>query len=125
MSILEVICHSGVVAVIKKAFIFLSIIAIAILFWMGFALWTGIYSVYSIPPGKEYADGVTIIVTRQDGEPTFNSPDYKEPPKEISKETGIGFGKPTMRKKPLVMVTIVELPFIEWAYKKSLEPQTP
>ena len=110
---------------IKKAFIFLLLVAIAVVFWMGFALWVGIYSVYSIPPGKDYTDGVTLIVTREDGEPMFNSPEYKEPPKEVRKETGIGFGKYSMRKKPLVMRTIVELPFIEWAYKKSLEPQAP
>lgn len=107
----------------KKLFAFLSIILIAILFWLGFALWTGIYSVYSFPPGKEYPNGATLIVSRENGEPMFNSPDYVEPKKPVDKEKGIGFGKTQGKKRPLSIRTVAKLPYIVWAYRRSLEQQ--
>jgi len=111
--------------VIKKTSIFILVVAAGYLIWTAFALWTGIYSVYSIPPGKEHPNGTTLLVSREYGEPLFNSPDYKEPPREVSNQPGLGFAAPIKSKKPLVVRTILELPYIEWAYKKSLEPQAP
>ncbi len=111
---------------IKKTSIFILVVALGYLIWTLFALWTGIYSVYSIPPGKEYPKGTTLLVSREYGEPMFNSPDYKEPPKDPNNQPpGLGFAPPIRSKKPLVVRTILELPYIEWAYKKSLEPQSP
>ncbi|HEX9658172.1 MAG TPA: hypothetical protein VGB89_14805 [Bacteroidota bacterium] len=111
----------GFSGTVKKVFILLFIVGIGVGIWFAFALWTGLYSVYSFPPGKEHKDGVTLIVNRESGEPLFNSPDYVEPPKPPPAErTGLGFGNIPMPKKPLSIRTIVELPYIEWAYKKSL-----
>jgi hypothetical protein len=91
--------------------------------WVGFALWTGIYSVYSIPPSADEPEGVTMLVGREDGEPMFNSPQAPPPRKRAAKKSGsISFGSSPGAKRPLEQRTIVRLPYLEWAYKKSLEP---
>ncbi len=108
----------------KKILFFLVVVVLAVLFWFGFALWTGLYSVYSYPPDAAHPDGVTYIVSREEGEPGFNSPSYKPPAKKEDRKTGgIVFSTPMKSKKPVETRIIVELPYIEWAYKKSLAPQ--
>jgi hypothetical protein len=111
----------------KKLFGFLVFVSAIVLFWFGFAFWTGLYSVYSIPPSKQHPDGSTLIVSREEGEPLFNSPDriLPPPPKKEQRSTGIGFGLTVKQKRPVPERTIVNLPFIEWAYKKSLEKPDP
>jgi hypothetical protein len=92
--------------------------------WVVFALWTGIYSVYSFPPSKEKPKGETLLVSRDGGEPVFNSPDYTPPEAKNEPRGGsLGFGSIPKKPRPLAMRTIITLPYIEWAYKKSLEPQ--
>ena len=109
----------------KKFFILVLIVAIGIAIWVAFALWTGIYSVYSYPPGKDYPSGRTLLVSRAQGEPTFNSPDYVEPKRPPPQQTsGIGFGTVTPHNLPIETRIVAELPYIEWAYKKSLPPET-
>jgi hypothetical protein len=110
---------------IKWLFIIALIVAIAGAFWIAFGLWTGIYSVYSSPPSKEYPEGVTLLVTRDQGEPMFNSPKYTPPPKPASKGGSLGFEALPLPARPLALRTIIKLPFIKWAYDKSLEPPTP
>jgi hypothetical protein len=111
---------------IKWLLIIALILAVAAAFWIAFGLWTGIYSVYSSPPSKEYPEGVTLLVTRDQGEPLFNSPQYTPPPrKPASREGGLGFEALQMPARPLTLRTILKLPYIEWAYKKSLEPAKP
>jgi len=111
---------------LKRLFYFALIVLVAALFWGVFAIWTGIYSVYSLPPSNLYPDGTTLIVEREQGEPMFNSPDYKPAPvKAEPKEGGLKFGTVKKPPKPLEDRTILELPYVEWAYKKSLEPEKP
>lgn len=111
----------------KKLFGFLLVVAIGVAIWVAFALWTGIYSVYTYPPGNEYPEGATFLISREEGEPTFNSPEWK-PPKPEEKvagegQGGIKFESPIrQKKKPVQTRIIVELPYIEWAYKRSLGP---
>jgi hypothetical protein len=63
-------------------------------------------------------------VSRDAGEPVFNSPDYKPPERKTEPRGGsLGFGTIQKNKRPLAMRTVATLPYIEWAYKKSLEPQ--
>jgi len=107
--------------VFKKVLAFLVIVSLAVLFWFAFAIWTGLYSIYSIPPSKDDPDGSTLIVAREEGEPMFNSPQYKPPPKKAEPSGGIGFGTTPHARRPLDQRTIVELPYVEWAYQKSLE----
>jgi hypothetical protein len=110
--------------VIKKILFFLIVVTVGVLFWFGFALWTGIYSIYSYPPGGDHPEGATYIVSRDEGEPAFNSPAFKPPAKKEQQKTGgIVFSAPMKSKKPIETRIVVELPYIEWAYKKSLEPQ--
>lgn len=110
---------------IKKFFYLILIVAAGIVVWFAFAIWVNLYSVYSYPPSKEYPEGATLIIQRDEWEPTFNSPDYK-PPKRDEGEKGGGWSKWTNRsKRPIPLRTIVNLPYIEWAYKKSIEPQKP
>jgi hypothetical protein len=78
--------------VFKRFFIILFIIASAIAFWFSFAIWTGLYSVYTFPPTKADPDGSTLIVSREEGEPAFNSPQHPVPPKKEVRTGGIGFG---------------------------------
>lgn len=102
----------------------LVIVAAGIVLWVVFALWTGIYSVYSIPPSKELPKGVTYLVARDEREPLFNSPDYKPPVRKVEPRPGaLGMRGIDNRKRPIATRVVVELPYIEWAYKKSLEPQ--
>ena len=111
----------------KWVLIIALVLGVAMAFWVIFALWSGIYSVYSYPPSKTHPDGSTLLVTREQGEPTFNSPDYIPPAvkQEEGSSGGVGFGTLPMRKRPVEMRTIVELPFIEWAYHKSLDRAVP
>jgi hypothetical protein len=110
---------------VKRLFVLFSLLVLAVVFWFSFALWTGIYSVYSIPPGAAYPDGTTLIVSREEGEPAFNSPEVKIPPKKVEPKSGIGFGGTPRVKRPLEKRTIVELPFVEWAYDMSIENASP
>ena len=106
----------------KKLFYLVLLVALGLGIWVGFALWTGIYSVYSYPPSVEHPDGTTLLVSRDPGEPMFNSPDAKTPAKKKpQKTTGIGFAPPIKPGRPLNIRTIAKLPYIKWAYEKSLE----
>ncbi len=107
-----------------KAISWILVIVVAgVSLWVVFALWTGIYSVYSIPPSKEDPRGATLLISRDEGEPMFNSPDYTPPPRPATpRQGGVGFGTIERKKRPIAVRTIVTLPYIEWAYKKSLEP---
>ena len=109
----------------KKLLVTFLVLAAAVLFWFAFAIWTGLYSVYTLPPSKANPEGATLIVSRDEGEPMFNSPQYKPPPKKQEKAGGIGFGSMPRPKRPFEQRTIVELPYIDWAYQKSLETPTP
>lgn len=106
-----------------KLFKFGSILAGALVFWVIFALWVGLYSVYSYPPSKDYPGGATFIISRDDWEPAFNSPDFEAPPRKEAPKSGIGFAKAPKAKQTVEERSIFKLPYIEWAYKKSLEPQ--
>lgn len=106
----------------KKVFGFLLVVVVCVLVWFAFALWTGMYSVYSYPP-TEKTDGSTLIVSRDEDEPMFNSPDYKPPKKEKPSGGMFGFEKMPKPKVPIAERTIIRLPYIEWAYRRSLEPQ--
>jgi hypothetical protein len=113
---------------LKKLFYLVLIVAVGAGIWVGFGLWTGIYSVYSYPPSEEHPEGLTMLVRREPGEPMFNSPDAKKAPKKKpSKSSGIGFAPPVKSARPLEKRTIAEFPYIKWAYEKSLEepPQEP
>ncbi len=112
---------------IKRLFILAFILILAAAFWGAFAIWTGLYSVYSYPPSFQHKGGTTLIVTRDQGEPMFNSPDRKTPPVKKSevKVGGLTFGTVKKPVQPIKDRTILELPYIEWAYKKSLEPEPP
>ena len=99
------------------------LVALGTTVWTGFALWTGLYSVYSYPPSDERPEGSTLIIGREDGEPLFNSPDYVQPPpkKGGDKKGGVGFGKIEFRSmKPVEIRTVFTLPYVEYAYEKSL-----
>ena len=111
----------------KFFFTVLTIIVIGTAIWFPFALWTGFYSVYSYPPSKEHPKGATLIVHREEAEPMFNSPDYvpeKHEPQSDETRGGIGFQRSMGIKHSLQARTIVELPYIDWAYKKSLHDVT-
>ncbi len=102
------------------------VLAACLAFWVVFALWTGIYSVYSYPPSKQYPEGLTLLVSRDEGEPTFNSPDYVQPKAAASdKSGGVSFGSMPKGRRPLAIRTIARLPYIEWAYEKSIETPPP
>lgn len=108
---------------IRKIFYFLLFAAFVAGIWGVFAIWTGIYSVYTIPPSRENPDGNTLIVKREEGEPMFNSPHYTPPLKKPKEHSGLAFSSVQKAKKPLEQRTVVKFPYVEWAYKKSLEPQ--
>jgi hypothetical protein len=110
--------------VFKKFLIFLLIVAVLVFIWFVFALWTGIYSFYSYPPSLANPDGATLIVSREEGEPMFNSPEYV-PPKENKekKKGGLRFGSQQIKKQPVETRIIVKLPYIEWAYRQSINSQ--
>ncbi len=108
----------------RKLFYLLLFCALGAGIWGAFALWTGIYSVYTIPPSHEDPDGTTLIITRDEGEPMFNSPSYVPPQKKpTTPQSGLSFTTVQKPKRPVESRTIVRLPYIDWAYKKSLEPQ--
>ncbi len=108
---------------IRKTLYLLLFVALGAGIWCAFAVWTGIYSIYSIPPSHENPDGNTLLVSRDEGEPMFNSPSYTPPVKKQTERSGLSFTSVQKPKRPLNQRTIVKLPYIEWAYKKSLEPQ--
>jgi hypothetical protein len=108
----------------KKLFYLVLIVAGGLAVWVAFALWTGIYAFYTIPPGETaHIDGATILVSREEFEPMFMSPNYRAPKVESNKGKGIGFGSMPKPKRPIEKRTIVELPYIDWAYKKALQMQ--
>ncbi len=108
---------------LKWLLIIALVVGACLAFWVVFALWTGIYSVYSYPPSKQHPEGITLLVSREEKEPVFNSPDYRRPKKTESGQSGsMGFETMPKAKRPPEIRTIVKLPYIEWAYKKSLEP---
>ncbi len=107
----------------KKLFYLILIAAMGVVLWFAFGIWIRLYSVYSFPPSKENPKGVTLIVRREELEPKFNSPDYKAPKRDEKKE-GMGWSSSSGRSKiPLNFRTVVKLPYVEWAYKRSLQPQ--
>jgi hypothetical protein len=111
---------------LKRLVILACIILVAILFWGAFAIWTGIYSIYTYPPSKDRPDGETLIVSREQGEPMFNSPAYKPPPQKPEPQSGgLRFGTIKKPARPLQERVIIALPYIDWAYQKSLEPEKP
>jgi hypothetical protein len=108
---------------IRKAFSFFLVVAFLGALWFAFAIATGIYAVYTFPPTREDPAGKTLIVSREEGEPMFNSPHYAPPVKKSTKkQSGLAFTSVQKDKQPLEDRTIVALPYISWAYKKSLEP---
>ncbi len=108
---------------IKRLFIFALVVVLAGAFWLAFGIWTGIYSVYSVAPSKKLPDGVTLIVSRDPGEPMFNSPDVRiPPPKPRERGSGLTFAPARKPARALEDRTVLELPYISWAYEKSLEP---
>ncbi len=112
--------------ILKWLFIIALVLAVAGAFWSAFALWTGIYSVYSYPPGKDHPDGLTLLISREEGEPMFNSIDYVPPkPKPKSSGGGMSFESIPRKHRPPALRTVLKLPYIEWAYKKSLEKPEP
>jgi hypothetical protein len=115
----------AVFKILKWLFIIALVLALAGAFWMAFGLWTGIYSLYSYPPSKAHPDGATLLITRDEKEPTFNSPDYNPPARQASSEGGMSFESLPKLKRPIALRTVVKFPYIEWAYKKSLEKPEP
>jgi hypothetical protein len=111
----------------KKIFYLILLSAAGVAVWFTFAIWTGYYSVYSIPPSSEDPKGRTLVVSREPGEPMFDSPNVKpaKKPQDPEQKGGMGFGAAPKGKKPIADRIIIRLPYIEWAYKKSLEPQEP
>jgi hypothetical protein len=79
----------AVFKILKWLFIIALVLALAGAFWMAFGLWTGIYSLYSYPPSKAHPNGATLLITRDEKEPTFNSPDYNPPARQASSEGGM------------------------------------
>jgi hypothetical protein len=110
---------------IKKTLGFLLVVLAGVLIWASFALWTGIYSIYSYPPSKEHPDGKTYIVSREEWEPMFNSPDYKPPKHEEKKSSGgLQFQSAPKAKRPIEQRIVFTFPFyVEWFYTRSLKPQ--
>ena len=107
----------------KKILVLLGVLLLAAVFWLVVAVWVGIYSIYSYPPSKEHMDGSTLIVQRDQGEPAFNSPDYKAPQRRSTSGGVVNFGSLIKPARPVSERIVLELPYVEWAYKKSLEPQ--
>jgi hypothetical protein len=110
---------------IRKFIAFLAVVGGAFLLWMVFGVWTGMYAIYSVPPmTTDHPDGATFLISRDPGEPMFYSPDTPPPRKEEpsgKRRGGIGFGAAPKATRPVADRIILELPFIEWAYEKSLE----
>jgi len=109
---------------IKKLFYLILIVALGTALWFVFAIWIKLYVVYTYPPSKEHPEGATLIIHREEWEPMFNSPGTKPIKHDEGDSGGMGWSRSADRpKRPISMRTIVKLPYIEWAYKKSLEPQ--
>ena len=108
---------------LKRLFILVLVAAICAAIWFAFGIWSGMYSVYSFPPSKEHPDGATLIIAREGREPAFNSPDVKlPPPPPKEKPSGLTFETTPKKARPVSERIILELPYIDWAYQKSLEP---
>ena len=107
----------------KKLFVLLLVVVVGTCIWFAFGLWTGIYSIYSYPPSKEHPDGATLIVSRAEWEPMFNSPEYQPPKREPKPQGTYSFERARVAPRPISARTIVELPYIECAYKKSIQLQ--
>lgn len=108
---------------IKKFIYLVLIVAAGVVLWFAFAIWIRLYNIYTYPPSKEHPEGATLIIHREEWEPMFLSPDYKEPVRDEEKG-GAGWSSSSNRlKKPIAIRTIVKLPYVEWAYKRSLQPQ--
>lgn len=89
--------------------------------WFALGIWMGVYSVYSYPPSRQYPDGVTMIVSREKREPAFNSPQHKPAPeKPAEKKGGMSFEPVAKPTRPLEERIIIKLPYVDWAYQKSL-----
>jgi hypothetical protein len=99
------------------------VVAIGVGIWVAFALWAGIYSIYTFPPSKDHPDGATMLVSRDEWEPMFNSPQYRAPARDPAKTSGVSLGSAPKLRRPLERRTIVTLPYIDWAYQRSLQPQ--
>lgn len=111
---------------LKRLFGFALIVLLCAIFWGIFAVWTGIYSVYSFPPSNDYPDGATLIVSRDQGEPMFNSPDFKPPARKPEpKGGGLRLAAAKKPSKPLKERILLKLPYVEWAYEQSIEPERP
>ena len=108
----------------KKILVLLSVLVLAAVFWLVVAVWLGIYSIYSYPPSKEHVDGSTLIIQRDQGEPAFNSPDYKPPQRPRPSGGVVNFGALIKPTRPVSGRVVLELPYVEWAYKKSLETKS-
>ncbi|MFN0158804.1 MAG: hypothetical protein ACKVRP_12125 [Bacteroidota bacterium] len=106
-----------------KAILWLVIVVvIGSLVWAALGIWTGFYSLYSFPPSKEYKNGLTFLISRESTEPAFNSPDYTAPPrKDDKRKSGIGFADIKKTKRPILSRVVVKLPYMPWAYRKSVE----
>jgi hypothetical protein len=101
----------------------LLLIAIA---WFAFGLWSGIYTIYSYPPSEGKDDGRTLIISRDAGERTWASPNSPKPiPKKEETGGGLRFGALKKPPRPVEMRIILELPYVDWAYRKSLMPLPP
>jgi hypothetical protein len=101
----------------------LLVVAIA---WVAFGLWSGMYGVYSYPASKGKDDGRTLLISRDAGERTWNSPNAPKPvPKKVEKGGGLQLGTVQKPPSPVEGRIIIEFPYVEWAYRKSLIPVTP
>lgn len=94
--------------------------------WFAFGLWSGMYGIYSYPPSEGKDDGRTLIISRDEGERTWNSPNALKPiPKKEAKGGGLQFGTLKKPPRPVEKRIILELPYVGWAYRKSLMPVAP
>ena len=108
----------------KFFFTLLTIIVIGVALWFPVALWAGFYSVYTIPPSKEYPRGTTLVVHREGAEPMFNSPEATPNKNEQrSERTRSERGVQELPKQSMRKRTVLELPYSDWAYRKSLPPE--
>ena len=105
----------------RKMFGLLTIIALLLLGWVSFALWAGFYAIYTVPPSPSDQSGATMLVSRDEEEPLFDSPDHVQPPAKHVEESGVVRFSSTRVKRPIDQRTIVKLPYIDWAYQKSIE----
>ena len=78
---------------IKRLFVLILIVAIGAGLWVGFGLWSGMYSVYTLSSlHRSIRMGRRCLIERADREPMFNSPDRAiPPPPPRDKSVGTGF----------------------------------